>query len=57
MRRERETVLSDMDAKKKESKMTEDEIFNAKEELQKIITETNNKLESIFEKKEKEVMG
>ncbi len=57
VRRERETVLSDMDAKKKESKMTEDEIFNAKEELQKIITETNNKLESIFEKKEKEVMG
>jgi ribosome recycling factor len=46
-----------MEAKKKESKMTEDEVFRAKEELQKIITETNKNLEVIFEKKEKEVMG
>lgn len=41
----------------KESKMTEDEKFRAKEELQKIINETNGDLEICFEKKEKEVMG
>ncbi len=57
VRREREVVFRDMEAKEKESKMTEDEMFRAKEELQKIINETNSSLEAIFEKKEKEVMG
>ncbi|MFA5778424.1 MAG: ribosome-recycling factor [Candidatus Paceibacterota bacterium] len=57
VRRERETVFRDMEAKEKEGKMTEDEMFRAKEELQKIINETNDNLENIFEKKEKEVMG
>ncbi|MFA6520328.1 MAG: ribosome recycling factor [Candidatus Paceibacterota bacterium] len=57
VRREREFVLEDIEAKEKEGKMTEDERFRAKEELQKIINETNNNLESIFEKKEREVMG
>ncbi len=37
--------------------MTEDEKFRAKDDLQKVIDEANNNLESIFEKKEKEVMG
>jgi len=57
VRRERENVLNDMNAKEKEAKMTEDEIFRAKEELQKIINETNSNLEAIFEKKEREVLG
>ena len=57
VRRERETILSDIEAKEKEAKMTEDEMFRAKEELQKIITETNGSLEATFEKKEREVMG
>jgi ribosome recycling factor len=57
VRRERETVTGDIEAKEKEGKMTEDERFRAKEELQKIINETNNNLEAIFEKKEHEVMG
>ena len=57
VRREREVVMEDIEAKKKESKMTEDEMFRAKEELQKIINETNNNLEIALEKKEKEVMG
>ena len=57
VRREREVVLSDIEAKEKEGKMTEDERFRAKEELQKIINETNDKLEATFEKKEREVMG
>ncbi len=57
VRRERETVWDDVQSKEKEGKMTEDEKFRAKEELQKIIDESNNNLELIFEKKEKEVMG
>jgi ribosome recycling factor len=57
VRKERETVFRDMETKEKDSIMTEDEMFRAKEELQKIINETNGNLETIFEKKENEVMG
>ena len=57
VRKEREAVFRDMEAKEKESLMTEDEMFRAKEELQKIINETNGALEAVFEKKEREVMG
>jgi ribosome recycling factor len=57
VRKEREVVLSDIEVKEKEGKITEDERFRAKEELQKIINETNSNLEEIFNKKEREVMG
>jgi ribosome recycling factor len=57
VRKERENILSTITAQEKEGKMTEDELFRAKEELQKIINEVNNNLEAVFEKKEKEVMG
>ena len=57
VRKEREIVFRDMEAKEKDSILTEDEMFRAKEELQKIINETNSSLEALFEKKEKEVMG
>ncbi len=57
VRRLREDVWNDVQSKEKEGKITEDEKFKAKEDLQKIIDETNSKLEDIFNKKEKEVMG
>lgn len=57
VRRERENVWKDVEAKEKDGKLTEDEKFAAKDALQKIIDETNDNLENIFEKKEKEVMG
>lgn len=57
VRRERENVWKDVEAKEKDGKLTEDDKFAAKEDLQKIINETNTNLENIFEKKEKEVMG
>ncbi len=57
VRRERERIWEDVQAKEKEGKLTEDEKFRAKEELQKVIDEANNALEANFEKKEKEVMG
>lgn len=57
VRKEREVVFREIEAQEKEGKMTEDELFRAKEELQKIINEANGNLEATFEKKEKEVMG
>lgn len=57
VRREREVIWKDVEEKEKTGKLTEDEKFRAKEELQKIIDETNRNLEAVFEKKQKEVMG
>lgn len=57
VRREREIVWRDVEIKEKEGKLTEDEKFRAKEELQKIIDEVNRNLEASFEKKQKEVMS
>lgn len=57
VRREREAVWEDVQAKEEEGKLTEDDKFRAKDELQKIIDEVNGSLEATFEKKEKEVMG
>jgi ribosome recycling factor len=56
VRREREIVWKDVENKQKESKLTEDEKFRAKDDLQKVIDEVNKNLESHFEKKQKEVM-
>ena len=50
VRRERERIWEDVQEKEKTGKLTEDEKFRAKEELQKIIDETNNHLEKDFAK-------
>jgi len=57
VRKERENVWKEVETLEKSGKMTEDERFRAKDELQKIIDEVNANLESVFEKKEREVMG
>jgi len=57
VRKERERIWDDIQAQEKQVKITEDEKFKAKDELQKIIDETNNNLEIIFNTKEKEVLG
>lgn len=57
VRKERERIWDEVQKLEKDGKMTEDEKFRAKEDLQKMIDEINQKLESIFEKKEKEVLG
>ena len=57
VRRERERIWQDVENKEKEGKLTEDERFRAKDDLQKVIDEVNKNLEAIFEKKEREVMG
>ena len=57
VRQERERVWSNVQEQEESSNLTEDEKFKAKDDLQKIIDETNKNLENIFERKEKEVMG
>ena len=57
VRRHREEVWDDIQAKEKSGEMTEDEKFRGKDDLQKIVDETNKALEDIFNKKEKEVNG
>ncbi len=56
LRREREVVLEDIQAKEKEGAISEDDKFRSKEELQKIVDEANKKLEEIAAHKEKDVM-
>ena len=53
----RDEVMKNIEGKEKEGGMGEDDKFRYKEELQKMIEEDNNKLESIFEKKEKEIQN
>lgn len=57
VRRERERVWDEIQTLEKSGKMTEDEKFRGKDELQKIIDEVNKNLEATYERKEKEVMG
>ena len=53
IRKAREVILDDI----KNDELPEDDAFRAKEELQKIVDESNSSLEAIFEKKETEVMN
>ncbi len=57
VRKERERIWDEVQKMEKDGKMTEDDKFRAKEELQKIIDEINKKLEDTFSRKEKEVLN
>lgn len=57
IRRERGNAWDDIQKQEKEGKMTEDERARAKDELQKIVDDSNKNLEAIFAKKETEVLG
>ncbi len=56
VRKERDEVWSDIQQKEREKEMTEDEKFMAKDEMEKLVKEANEKLEQIFEDKEKEIL-
>ena len=56
-RRERERVWDDIQGQEKAGKMTEDEKFRSKDDLQKVVHEGNNNLEAVFTRKETEVRG
>ncbi len=53
----REEINKDIDARAKESEYGEDERIKYREEMQKITDTANAELESLFQKKEHEVMG
>ncbi|MFZ2621244.1 MAG: ribosome recycling factor [Minisyncoccia bacterium] len=55
LRNEREKVIKDIDSQEKEKKISEDEKFRLKTDLQKILEDTNRVLDEIFVKKEKEI--
>ena len=51
----RDETVKDIEAKEKEGGMGEDDKFRFKAEMQKLIDEGNKNLETLFEKKEKEI--
>lgn len=56
VRMARQTTEKDIDAREKAGEYAEDDKFRAKEELQKLVDEANRTLESIFDKKEVDIM-
>jgi ribosome recycling factor len=56
LRSERQKVLNDLDKKETAGEMSEDDKNRGKNELQKMIDETNKKLEELADKKEKEIL-
>ncbi|MBI4155797.1 MAG: ribosome recycling factor [Candidatus Zambryskibacteria bacterium] len=55
LRTEREKIVKDVDGQEKAGKISEDEKFRLKTELQKMINDTGNALEQLFTKKEREI--
>ena len=55
IKKEREGVWGDIQKKEREGDMTEDEKFRLRDEIQKIVDDTNKELEEIYNKKEKEI--
>jgi len=56
VRQEREDVWSEVQESTREGEMSEDDKFKAKEKLQEIVDEYNNKIEELEAKKEREIM-
>jgi ribosome recycling factor len=57
VRQLREEVNKDIDAKEKEGEFGEDEKKRYRDEMQSVVDGANQELETIFQSKEKEVMG
>jgi|SRR3989338_8351323 len=55
LRTEREKIIKDIEKQEKDRIISEDDKFRLKNELQKILDETNKELDEIFAKKEKEI--
>jgi len=56
VRKERESSLGEIQNLQKES-LSEDEVFRLKAEIQKLVDEMNEKLNGLFERKEKEILS
>ncbi|MFZ2763871.1 MAG: ribosome recycling factor [Minisyncoccia bacterium] len=56
VRTEREKNLSEIDRKEKDGSISKDDKFRLKTDLQRLVDEVNNSLESLVSKKEKEIL-
>lgn len=57
VRKHRDDVNKDIDAKEKEGGMGEDEKFRFKADAQKLVDESTKRLSDMFDKKEKEILS
>jgi ribosome recycling factor len=57
LRRERNEVSDDLNEKKKNGEMGEDDVMRAKTEMEKMTQDGNKKLEELFTKKEQEILN
>lgn len=57
VRKERESVMKEIDSKKSDSSVSEDDVKSAKAEVQKQVDDTNKILEDVFSQKESVVLG
>lgn len=57
VRLHRDNTIKDIQNKEKDGGMGKDEVFRLKNDTQKQVDEINKKLETLFEKKEKEILG
>ncbi len=55
LRKEREKIISDLQAKEKSGELSEDDKFRSRDELQKIIDEANKRFEEMANKKNGEI--
>lgn len=55
VRSEREKVHGDADKKEKAGELGKDDAYRIKQDLQKMVDETNKRLDELFSKKEKEI--
>lgn len=55
IRKEREAIISDTKKQEKDGEMSEDDVFRAKEELQKLVDQANNSLDAMASTKETEI--
>ena len=56
LRRERGDISDDLNKKKKDGEMSEDEVMRSKTEMEKIVKECEAHLEELFAKKEKDIL-
>ena len=57
LRRQREQIWKDVQDAFRKKALTEDDKFRAKDELQKLVEDINQKIESICERKKKEILS
>ena len=57
LRKEREATWDDIQKKEKAGELSEDDKFRAKEDMQKLVDESNKRLEDMAKKKETEILN